>query len=165
MRLTRRQREQRRIEEAELRRRVREPLDPAEPRTLGCGHLAPEVPAGKLAPPPSECEVCRREALARRDPVRAERRVGHPLEVTRATPGQLERAALYFERHPPAGIQPGSREEEEALARIEELREEEIARDERRSKRAGILVSSRIEGGVLVEYRAVGHGRIVRVTP
>lgn len=121
------------------------------------------VADGRLAPSAAECPVCKTEAMRNRSTERDERIVSNPSEITRATSGQLERAALFFEQHPSTEIKPGSRAEADALARIDELREIERERDDRRSKHAGILISQRIEGGRLVQYLA-RRGGIMKVT-
>jgi hypothetical protein len=181
------QRAKEKIENAYLVQKMRE-----WQRQNGLPDAAPEEPAcpkhnwGFSAPPKpkpraSQCPRCIEEARHSHanDEPRPFYEVAHPLNT-----GETARLAVKFaefeerkreererENRPSTSPpEPGSAAEIAALDRIDELRELERERDQRKTRRGGVLVSSRIEGAEVVEYRAVRIGntkrtRIVRFAP
>lgn len=165
MRVTRRQREQKRVEDAERLRRLREGAtvtsfaSPCERHPQWRVDLSDR----RIPPPAAACPLCVQEQLEKRDD-RREKRV---LESagTPVTPRQYELLLLHEERNPSSTVVPGSPEEQDALDRISELREEEQARDFLRQRRGATLVSARAQGGRWVEIYAVPGRGFVEVAP
>jgi hypothetical protein len=115
------------------------------------------------------------EGLKLDPPVEDGRRCMDEAELLKAgmevDPRALEAIQQYREKQEqrPAFVS-GSHEEAQALDIIDAAREEDLEKERRKSKRGGVLVCNRIEGGELVQYldvRASIHDRpaIVRVGP
>lgn len=128
----------------------------------GC-HLHPEfrLPVGQPKPrsPQTVCPFCQEEAAAAADASHQPR--GEVRELDPATAGQRmdDRYLMWLEQQP---NQPGSFEQDAALARIAEARIEEEQREQRRKPSLGTLVSARVEGGLWIEYRRPPGSREIR---
>lgn len=172
MRLTKAQREQRRIEEAFARQSLAVPDDVLKQRT--------EAPAEEL--PPGSCRIhpdwrpamqgfgsptcpgCVADELAKR--AHGGSRVGRRLEPEAGTDRAFELWQAHVENHPSDGIEPGSQDEWDAIAWIDQARADE-AEAERRKADPGLggarLVSARSESNIWTSYYAVPGRGIVRV--
>ena len=178
MPLTKTQREQKRLEEAELVRRHRAAL--ADDTLRQRSEPPPELPPGPCRLHPEwrprhwelggggTCPECVAAELVRREH-------GGSRELSKVGPQagtDQQQAALmaHREKHPPAPdeIEPGTRAEADALAFIDGERAEEVEAERLRSQPArigGHLVSARSEQNIWTEFWKVPGRGIVRVTP
>jgi hypothetical protein len=164
-RKSRAQRAKEQIEREEFAARWRE-LNPVPALEAGpCPRHPDWMPAQPGPPVPAAlCPRCRDEAEAKRSPRREERELPHPLQA-RETPPMEAAYAAHREKLREAGVVlPGSAEELAALDRIDDAREDQRYREERRSRGAGQFVCERIEGGRLIQFYAFRDRRGTRFT-
>lgn len=148
-----------------LRRAGAALLDPA-PEAPACEeHDWPppgERASGKPKPPRSLCPDCRQEAEQKyeRTGVTIYAPSAHESDDPRETP-QLAamRQRIEAVRLARGEVLPGSLEEDEALERIDALREEARRREAAKAGRDGYVFTERIEQGRVVQYVATGRYR------